>query len=202
MLAASGAGFSQSDSTAAPDSVRQVQVLGDSLNQDVETEVAEELFTETPRHSPTKAVIRSAVIPGWGQVYNDKYWKLPIVYGGLGGIGYWVYFNADNHRTYRQALEFRNDGDSTTIDDFPFFTESQLGSVKEYYRSQLDLSILLLVAFYGLQIVDAAVDAHLYEFDVGDDLSLRWSPWVRPDFRDPARMGGVGIGLRLTHQGK
>jgi len=132
------------------------------------------------RHSPTKAAWRAAVLPGWGQIYNQKYWKLPLVYGGLGGLGYWVYFNADQHRFYRQAFLAKTDEDPSTIDPLPAFSESSVLQTKEYYRRQLDASVLFTVAFYGLQIVDAVVDAHLFHFDVSNDLSLRWNPWTAP----------------------
>ncbi|MFT7588802.1 MAG: hypothetical protein ACI959_001014 [Limisphaerales bacterium] len=150
------------------------------------------------RHSPTKAAWKSAVIPGWGQVYNDKYWKVPIVYGGLGGLGYWIYFNADNHNQYRQAIIAINDEDSTTLNPFGG-TESTLINTREIWRRQLDLSIIFFAAFYGLQIVDAVVDAHLYEFDVSDDLTIRWKPEIDPfRYRNSATNGNSGFyGLNL-----
>ena len=130
------------------------------------------------RHSPTKAAWHAAVLPGWGQIYNKKYWKLPIVYGGLGGLGYWVYFNADQHRYYRQAFLAKTDEDPATVDPLPFVSESSILQTKEYYRRQLDASILFTLGFYCLQIVDAVVDAHLFNFDVSDDLTLQWRPVI------------------------
>lgn len=159
------------------------------------------LIDSVERHSPSKAALRAALVPGWGQAYNRKYWKIPIVYAGLGALGYWVYFNADQHAQYRQALDIRNDGDSLTVDDFSFLSESQIISIKDFYRRQLDLSILLSVAFYGLQIVDAVVDAHLYEFDVSDDLSLRWQPYIEPrlfrSVQSPNWSSSAGVHLQL-----
>jgi hypothetical protein len=140
----------------------------------------EEPTPEPQRHSPGKAAWRAAALPGWGQIYNRKYWKLPLVYGGLGGLGYWVYFNADQHRFYRQAFLAKTDEDPATADPLPAFSEASVLQTKEYYRRQLDASVLLTTAFYGLQIVDAVVDAHLFHFDVSPDLSLQWSPWTAP----------------------
>jgi len=140
----------------------------------------EEPAPEPQRHSPGKAAWRAAALPGWGQIYNRKYWKLPLVYGGLGGLGYWVYFNADQHRFYRQAFLAKTDEDPATADPLPAFSEASVLQTKEYYRRQLDASVLLTTAFYGLQIVDAVVDAHLFHFDVSPDLSLQWSPWTAP----------------------
>jgi hypothetical protein len=144
------------------------------------TALGEEPVAEPPRHSPAKAAWRAAALPGWGQIYNRKYWKLPLVYGGLGGLGYWVYFNADQHRFYRQAFLAKTDEDPATADPLPGFSESSVLQTKEFYRRQLDASVLLTTAFYGLQIVDAVVDAHLFHFDVSPDLSLQWSPWTAP----------------------
>ncbi len=150
----------------------------------------ERVFAEPQRHSPSKAAWRAAAVPGWGQIYNRKYWKLPLVYGGLGALGYWVYFNADQHRFYRQAFIAKTDDDPATIDPVPQLSEAGVLQTKEFYRRQLDASALITVAFYGLQIVDAVVDAHLFEFDVSDDLSLQWSPWMGgANFRSPGLSG-------------
>jgi hypothetical protein len=147
------------------------------------------------RHSPTAAAWKAVVLPGWGQIYNRKYWKLPIVYGGLGALGSWVWFNADQHRFYRQAFEAKTDDNPNTPDPLPFLSEASVISTKEFYRRQLDASILITVAFYGLQIVDAVVDAHLFEFDVSDDLALQWSPWLAAG----QGSGGAGVaGLYLN----
>jgi hypothetical protein len=161
---------SASDSLPGTDSlVLQNQVVED---------MAETVLSPPERHSPTKAAWRAAVLPGWGQIYNRKYWKLPLVYGGLGGLGYWVGINAVEHRQYRRSYIAKTDEDAGFADPFPGLPESSVLSAREFYRRQLDASILLTVAFYGLQIVDAVVDAHLFEFDVSDDLSLQASPWL------------------------
>jgi hypothetical protein len=150
-----------------------------------------------PRHSPTKAAWRAAVLPGWGQVYNRKYWKLPLVYGGLGGLGYWVAFNATEHRRFREGYIAKTDGDPATVDPFPAFPAETIQRSREFYRRQMDASILLTAAFYGLQIVDAVVDAHLYEFDVGRDLTLTGQPWVAPA-PGPGWSSAAGVHFSLT----
>lgn len=153
---------------------------GDSSMPLPVAELAEAVVEDpsSERHSPSKAAWRAAVLPGWGQIYNKKYWKLPLVYGGLGGLGYWVSFNAVEHRRYRRSYIAKTDADAGIDDPFPALAESSVLSAREYYRRQLDASILLTVAFYSLQIVDAVVDAHLFEFDVSDDLSLTAEPWL------------------------
>jgi hypothetical protein len=151
---------------------------------------------QASRHSPTQAAWKAAVLPGWGQVYNRKYWKLPLVYGGLGALGTWVWFNADQHRFYRQAFEAKSDDNPDTPDPLPFVSEASVLSTKEFYRRQLDASILITVAFYGLQIVDAVVDAHLFEFDVSDDLALQWSPWLAVA-QGPGMNSAAGLSINL-----
>jgi hypothetical protein len=129
------------------------------------------------RHSPAKAAILSAALPGLGQAYNKKYWKIPIVYAGFAGLGFWVGKNVKNYRTYRDAYALRLDGDSLTIDRFENELSAQdIKVYKDFYKRNLDLSIILTAVWYALNIVDAAVDAHLFEFDVSDNLSMRVEP--------------------------
>ena len=144
----------------------------------VDTVIVNETESEAlpERHSPAKAAWRSAVIPGWGQIYNEKYWKLPIVYGGLAGLGTWVGYNVYWFRQYKEGVIIKQTGDTSVVDPFPFLTESTLKLRRENFRRSMDASILLTTAFYLLQIADAVVDAHLYEFDISDDLSLMVAP--------------------------
>lgn len=169
-------------------------VSSDSLRTAIKKTKGSERTPEK-RHSPSQAAWKAAALPGWGQIYNRKYWKLPIVYGGLGGLGYWVYFNADQHRYYRQAYIAKTDEDPSTPDVLPFASEASILQTKEFYRRQLDASVLITVAFYGLQIIDAVVDAHLFHFDVSDELSLDWTPMIQPP--TPGFAAVPGISLRL-----
>jgi len=132
----------------------------DSLNE------AENRF-----HSPRKAAAFSAILPGAGQVYNKKYWKLPIIYAGLGTAGYFVYTNNQSYRLYRNALIAELDTDPETVNQTEYNT-SQLNQLQETYHRWRDLSIFAFAGIYILQIIDATVDAHLFYFDVSDDLSL------------------------------
>jgi hypothetical protein len=119
----------------------------------------------------------STALPGLGQAYNKKYWKIPIVYAGFAGLGYWISRNTKNYRTYREAYSFRMDDDSLTIDPFvDRYSSADLKTLKDFYKRNLDLSIILTAVWYALNIVDAAVDAHLFEFDVSDNLSMRVEP--------------------------
>lgn len=142
-------------------------------------------------HSVRKATLLSAVVPGAGQFYNKKYWKMPIVYAGLGTTIYLAY---DNHQQYKLYLDaFYQRIDSTQTDQFEnVYSTASLVQLQNIYRKWRDLSIIIGAAVYALQIIDAHVDAHLYYYNVSDDLSLRLQPGLLPNGALPA------VGLNLT----
>ena len=138
----------------------------DTTNINVEKRVIDPL-------SPSKAAFYSAILPGLGQAYNKKYWKIPLVYAAL-GTG--IYFYIDNNKKYNQfrsAYKRRLAG--FTDDDFQgIVTDNDaLIDAQEFHQRNRDLSLLLTVVAYVLNIVDANVDAHVLQFNVSDDLSLR-----------------------------
>ena len=128
-------------------------------------------------HSPTKATILSAVLPGAGQYYNKKYWKIPVIYAGFTALGYFVVTNNEDYKIYKKAYKYRLDGDESTSDEFVgIYTDEDLSTLKNYYRRNRDLSVIGMAILYVLNVVDASVDAHLFYFDVNEELSLRVSP--------------------------
>ncbi|MDR1761207.1 MAG: DUF5683 domain-containing protein [Bacteroidales bacterium] len=149
----------------------------------INTAFAQTTSVDEKQHSPTRATIYSAVLPGLGQAYNKNYWKIPIIYAGFGGIGYGLYFYQ------RQYMEFR-DVYNTYKDNPPEGTFSVLGtsgytistvqSARDYYRRYRDLCIIGASAWYLLNILEAYVYANLFDFDVSDDLSWRISPTLIP----------------------
>ena len=158
-------------------------------------------------HSPTKASIMSACLPGLGQVYNGKWWKVPIVYAGLGGLGYLVYSNYSEYRAYLHAYEFKT-GDlpeGATLNDYETslankYADSQLQTYKESYRRDFEFYTILTLAWYGLNILDACVDGHLYTYDISDDLSFSIDPYLRPA-KTPFKMpqyAQVGLSFQLN----
>jgi hypothetical protein len=117
-----------------------------------------------------------AIIPGGGQIYNKRWWKLPIVYGLLGGAGYLVTNNALQMRDYNKALDTRFSGG---IDPYAgFLSDQQLIANRNFYRRNLQLTAVGFVALWGLSVIDAVVDAHLRTFDINDNLSLKFRPKV------------------------
>jgi hypothetical protein len=122
------------------------------------------------KHSPKTATLLS-LLPGAGQVYNHKYWKVPVIYVAFAGLTYLVITNNRGYRTYYNA-EKNYPGPET---DQQFLNDQ---TNKNDYLHALDLDIIAMGAVYLLNLVDAAVDAHLYTFDVGKDLSLQWFPSI------------------------
>ena len=129
------------------------------------------------KHSPRKAALMSACIPGLGQVYNKKYWKLPVIYIGAGIISYFAIVNSDSLRNYNNAYKLRMDGNPATIDKYVGkYSDDNLLQIKDFYRRNLELTVIFAFGLYALNIIDANVDAHLFEFDINDDLSMKVSP--------------------------
>lgn len=137
-------------------------------------------------HSPHKATIYSALIPGLGQIYNKKYWKLPIIYGLTGVFIYAFDFNNDNYNKYKNAYA---DITSGKIETFQGFTEYQVSYLKDAYRRNRDLNVIVLAGIYLLNIVDATVDAHLFNYDISEDLSLNVQPAVNKTFNNQSTVG-------------
>lgn len=151
------------------------------------------------RHSPLKAALFSLAVPGLGQAYNKRYWKIPIVYAGFGGLSYAVYHTASNFHGYRRAYRAQ-------VADPPDLTASYKGvsnrdalkSYRDYYKRYLDISIICISLWHVLNIVDATVDAHLFEWNMRDDLSVSWQPaLIAPPTNYSSAATGVKIQLNF-----
>jgi hypothetical protein len=143
-------------------------------------------------HSPAKAVLYSAILPGLGQAYNKKYWKIPVIYAGIGVLVYAIDFNQKNYSTYKDAFIKRTDGDSTTTDNYPRYTDDNLKTLFQFYRRNRDLSYILISTLYVLNILDAYVDAELFHFDVSDKLSMRSTPFIMHSLNGD-KIGGLSL---------
>ena len=126
--------------------------------------------------SAHKASILSAVVPGAGQVYNKKYWKVPIIYASLATSIYFIKDNQNKLTTYQDAYITRTNGG--TDDYIDIYNNSQLLTIVDYYERNRDVSYIIAGAIYLLNIVDASVDAHLFDFDISEDLSLNTTPKI------------------------
>lgn len=160
----------------------------------------------TCEHSPKKAAILSAILPGAGQVYNGKWWKVPIIYAGFGGVGYLAYDNYSNYKTYLTAYKLKtgNLEEGATPTEYEVllaehYQASQLQSYKEAYRRDFELYCIITAAWYGLNIVDAIVDGHLYTYDISEDLSLHVDPvFSLPETPNFVYAGGRQTGLTFS----
>ena len=145
------------------------------------------------------------VIPGAGQIYNRKYWKLPIIYGGFVGCAYALTWNGQMYKDYSQAyqdimsnnpnnnsyMDFLPPG--TNVNDRLEYWQEIFRKRKDLYRRQRDLSIFAFIGVYLLSVIDAYVDAELSDFDISKDLSMKWEPTV---FNDAFRNRPQGVGLQ------
>jgi hypothetical protein len=161
-----------------------------------EQPATQDLESVAPEHSPHKAALYSALLPGLGQAYNKKYWKIPLVWGGLAAFGYFISWNNDQYQFYRKNLIYEIEQDP----NFPNETgldKSVLKQGRDIYRRSRDQLALYGILFYILQIVDAHVDAHLMEFTVNQDLSVRVSPELLPMGTSKHVPAGLSIHIKF-----
>jgi hypothetical protein len=157
----------------------------------------------TKDHSPTKASIYSAVLPGLGQAYNKKYWKIPIIYAGFGVMIYFIVTNTQEYKLYKEAYVYTANNDSVPTDN-PYvgkYTLDQLEDGMNTYRKWRDISYIVTGLWYVLNVLDANVDAHLFTYDISDDLSLKWQPTVTlpplQQFSSQPQTAGIRITLNF-----
>ncbi len=144
--------------------------------------------------SARKATIMSACLPGLGQIYNKKYWKAPVIYVALGGLGYWGITNQIKYKYYSNNLKAIYDDDESTINS-TLYNSDQLVTQKRYYRKYRDIAIIVGALVYLVNIIDANVDAHLKTFDVSDDLSMQIKPYSNLDYNNKLQ---AGLTLKLN----
>lgn len=178
-------------------------IENDTTGQKTNIEIGEKKSPSTKKFSPKVAATLSAIIPGAGQIYNQKYWKLPIVYGALGYFAYDIYASYKLYTDLSFALVALNKLKQNDSTDFkkvdPIIQRLNVTSVENYknrFRRQVDESSLWLLVFWGLNIVDAAVDAHLKSFDVSDNLTLK----IHPNVNAIAATGQLNYNLKLDFE--
>lgn len=166
----------------------------DSLQSETPTPAAS---ASVQRKDPIKAAWLSTLAPGAGQVYNGKYWKLPLLYGGAGACAYFIRQNHVEYTLYRNILRQRNK-DETSIDQFTdIYDDNQVRALRDFHLRNRDFTVILATLLYILNIVDAHVDAHLMQFDVSDDIALKAAPiWNPPGPRSP-EFTGVSLTLHF-----
>ncbi len=151
------------------------------------------LDTSAKKYNPRVATFRSAVLPGWGQAYNKKYWKIPVIYGVLGTTAAVFFYNLKTYKILKEAVILRSDSDplnDSLVDPrFINFSTESIRSNRNSFRQNIDYSVLFFLLFWGINVVDATVDAHLKAFDVSDDISFR----VKPGYDPNANTAGISL---------
>ena len=151
------------------------------------------LDTLGSKYNPKKAMLRSAILPGWGQFYNKKYWKIPIIYGALGVSAGVFFFNLKYYKLTREAVVYRSfatHADSLKVDKQLIFLDTQsIILYRNAYRQDIDYSVLAFLILWGLNVVDATVDAHLKAFDVTPDIGMK----IRPGFNYGTTNPGISL---------
>ena len=169
-----------------------------SAQEDIGIEAADTVLVEKEEFkpydplAPARAAFYSAILPGLGQAYNGKYWKIPLVYAGMGAGIYFYKDNDDQYDRYRTAYKRRLAG----FEDDEFFgrvTTDGLIRAQKFYSQNKEISILVTAGFYILNIIDANVDAHLQQFNVSEDLSLK------PSLNIDQFTGKAGYRLSLNY---
>ena len=174
----------------------------------LKTDLPEPLFVEqssqtavrTRQHSP-KLATWLALIPGAGQAYNRKYWKIPIVYAGFGVTIYFAVTNNNEYHLYRDAYDYQT-GIKTDVSDkakeeSAKYTADNLITLRDYYRRNMELSWIITAAWYIVQIIDANVDAHFFYYEISDDLTLHLEPQCVIS-NDLTYSNNIGVKLKLN----
>lgn len=200
--------FAQQDSIPAIKEDQQIDSVKTELKKDgiIMQETVLKKKVEINPLAPAKAAFYSAILPGLGQIYNKRYWKVPIVYAALGTSIYAYDFNNSRYKRFRTAFKRRQAGftddefyDLPPINDVPptspEFSTSALQDAQEKYQRDRDLMLLLTIGLYALNIIDANVDSHLKQFNVDDNLSFDIQPYL--DYNNITAEPNYGMALTI-----
>ena len=205
------ASFAQADSTQAgsktesgnvidlkkkksslPDTAKSVTTVASSLPAAVKAAKADTIKA----HSPKKAALLSAILPGAGQIYNKKYWKVGVLAAGTGALIYSYSFSHSYYKSFKNELIKRQQGKTELLDpDLDRYTDANLFELQDYYRRNAELSVIGMALLYAINIIDATVDAHLFEFNVDKDLSFKIYPGNLNSAFVNRPASGVGLSL-------
>lgn len=167
---------------------RDTLILESNEIIDIETE------RDTLENRPNTAALYSAALPGLGQAYNKKYWKIPLIYGGGMVIGYFINFNHRLYKQYRDGLIAIKDQDDRTQPFDPSLSLEFYQNRTDYWRRNRDLVMIGALLFYVMNIIDAHVDAHLELFTIDDDISLNLEPNIS---QTAMNTNLIGLSLKL-----
>lgn len=186
----------------AQEEVEIVPVNKDTTTHSVIKTPINKYDSATKAHSPRKAAIRSAIFPGLGQIYNKKYWKLPIVYGAMGVSAGVFFYNLTQYKDTRFAYRVKYNMRANQTDSALFssikpnlvpLTEESLKFYRNQFRRDIDYSVLIFLLLWGLNVIDATVDGHLKSFDVSPELSFHF----KPGYSDLAKTNGLSLVFKI-----
>jgi hypothetical protein len=150
-------------------------------------------------YNPQKAIVRSAIIPGWGQITNKKYWKVPLVYGALVITADLFFRNLNQYKDAKSAYILATDNNplNDNLIKEPYYSvkdqPERIRTFRNQVRQNVDYSVVFFILFWGLNVADAAVDAHLKTFDVSDKLSIQ----MKPGYSPMARTNGLSLVMTI-----
>ena len=158
----------------------------------------------TQKSAIRRTVIHSAIVPGWGQIENKKIWKVPIIYGGLGTVGYLFFRNLKQYRESSNAYRLATDDNEDNDIDIPepyYSVRTQPDRIRVFrngVRQNVDYSVLAFIGVWALNVADAAVDANLRYFDVSDDISLN----IKAGYSPMANTAGLQVQFKIKDRSK
>jgi hypothetical protein len=156
--------------------------------------------TKVKKHTAKRAVLLSAACPGLGQAYNKKYWKIPIIWAGFGGLGYAIYYTSTNFNqaraVYRALLRWQNPPNVPLPSYNGYSDVEDVKYFRDTYKNYLNISCLVTVIWYGLNLIDAAVDGHLYSYNMDNKLSFNFDPSLM--MSTPLGVSQTCLGLSFT----
>ena len=194
------------------DSAKAINAISESKNLKKLKEAVKTDSIKSFKPDPKRVVWMGAIIPGYGQIINRSYWKLPIVYTGFLACGYAITLNSTNYEKYKQAykdISDTNDNSNSfmdllpagySVDNFPggrSGLQNNLKSFYDQYRRYRDLSIIATIGYYAITIVEAYVDAQLFDFDISTDLSMHVRPSLLQNAYGRSNTPGLQVSLSL-----
>ncbi len=168
----------------------------DSINMQVNTKGFFK-YDEFNKPIPSKSIKYSLILPGMGQLYNRRWWKLPLVYGAIGGLYYAIDYNQDLYRRFRDALELELLGEAHEFTDNGLSSTS-LRTFRDTYDRYTQLSYMGTILLYGVIAIESFVDGHLINFDISDDLSMQVDPRIISDPISNRNTIGLGVVISIN----
>ena len=149
---------------------------------------------EVPKEHSAKKALLLSLVPGGGQIYNGQVWKVPVIYGAFAGMGYFIHYNYTRMTMFKDEYLYRvNHNDTPDLADYASYPTSNIYSLYNSYNRDFQLMIIISVGIYALNLIDAYVFGHLYDFQINDNLSLSLIPGIQP-----TPLGGMQSSLGVT----